>query len=515
VSNHETHAKVEELRSLLFDAEDSDVIATISPHVESCAICQDRLQALVSLGNDRDVAERGVSEWLTGYTERRETWPLESIVAGAETAPIAHAEEYLNPPLHPEMLGRLGRYEIEREIGSGGMGVVFKAHDAELNRPIAIKVLARHLSRSSAARKRFEREARAAAAVVHEHVVAIHNVESDGETPFLVMQYVAGESLQARVDRSGPLSVPEILRVGVQAASGLAAAHEQGIIHRDVKPVNILLEQGVERVLLTDFGLARTVDDASLTQTGVVAGTPHYMSPEQANGDDTDPRTDLFSLGAVLYFVATGHPPFRADRPMGVLHRICHDRQRPVWQVNSEIPDELSDLIDQLLEKRPTRRPASASQLRESLMRMLQQAQNRTPSWPTRLRRMWRKSARKIIATVGIITIATATSLFLYYRVNGSPDVVLPPDPNHPTASTSREIDIELLREIAPAERAQFHEHLKELDQRLQSLESPAASHFDSSPTAWKNDMQSIHQRLDRLQRNDFEPSTSSQGNEP
>src|ERR1700723_2147872 len=120
----------------------------------------------------------------------------------------------------------------------------------------------------------------------------------------------------------------------MQAAAGLSAAHAQGVIHRDVKPGNILLENGVERVLLTDFGLARAADDASLTHSGIVAGTPHYMSPEQASGEATDGRSDLFSLGAVLYFMATGHPPFRAEQAMAVLNRICHDRPRPVAQIN-------------------------------------------------------------------------------------------------------------------------------------------------------------------------------------
>ena len=223
----------------------------------------------------------------------------------------------------------------------------------------------------------FGRESRAAAAVVHEHVVSIHSVEADGETPFLVMQYVAGESLQSRVDRDGPLDAKKLLRIGIQAASGLAAAHEQGVVHRDVKPANILLEDGVERTLLTDFGLARTVDDASLTHTGIVAGTPHYMSPEQANGETTDHRTDLFSLGSVLYYMATGRPPFRADRAMGVLHRICHDRHRPAWQVNDDIPDELSDIIDRLLKKKPSRRFSNALEVKESLARLLANMQQR------------------------------------------------------------------------------------------------------------------------------------------
>src|SRR5262249_48641709 len=148
-------------------------------------------------------------------------------------------------------------------------------------------------------------EGRAAAAVSHEHIVAIHGVDEANGLPYLVMEYVSGISLQERLDRSGPLETKEILRIGMQVASGLAAAHAQGLIHRDIKPANILLENGFERVKITDFGLARAVDDASLTQSGVLAGTPMYMAPEQARGEALDHRADLFSLGSVLYALCT------------------------------------------------------------------------------------------------------------------------------------------------------------------------------------------------------------------
>src|SRR5262249_28357095 len=159
------------------------------------------------------------------------------------------------------------------------------------------------------ARRRFTREAQAAAAVTHEHVVTIHGVEEAHDPPYIVMQYVSGLSLQERLDRDGPLELKEILRIGSQAPRGLAAAHAQGVIHRDIKPANILLENGIERVKITDFGLARTLDDASLTQSGVIAGTPQYMAPEQANGEAIDHRADLFSLGSVVYALCTGRPP--------------------------------------------------------------------------------------------------------------------------------------------------------------------------------------------------------------
>ncbi|MCA9202861.1 MAG: serine/threonine protein kinase, partial [Planctomycetales bacterium] len=260
-------------------------------------------------------------------------------------------KQLLDPPSHPEMLGRLGRYEIERLVGSGGMGIVFRAHDTELNRPVAIKMLAPYLASSGSARKRFAREARSAAGIIDDHVVPIHNVESEADPPYLVMQYVAGGSLQEKLDRCGPLSVTEIVRIGLQAAKGLAAAHAQGLIHRDVKPSNILLDEGVERALLTDFGLARTEGDACLTRSGFQPGTPHYMSPEQVRGESIDGRSDLFGLGCVLYALCTGRPPFRAESGYAVLRRITDDTPRSIREINENIPEWLEQIVMKLLSK--------------------------------------------------------------------------------------------------------------------------------------------------------------------
>jgi serine/threonine protein kinase len=381
---------------LLSDDEASDKFHTAAAHLETCPECQSQLTSLAA----KDDWWSDAHALLSDDVEPRWEPDLSVVTTDSFDSPgfaesIARTlGDVLETPRHPEMVGRIGRYDIEHVIGHGGMGIVVKAHDSELNRPIAIKLLASHLAHVGAARERFAREGRAAAAVVHEHVVAIYNVESGGKAPYLVMQYVPGRSLQARVDEDGPLNTEEILRIGMQAASGLAAAHRQGLVHRDVKPSNILLEDTVERALLTDFGLARTFDDASLTHTGILAGTPHYMSPEQAAGEPVDQRSDLFSLGAVLYFMATGHPPFRAASAMAVLHRICHDTHRPVWQWNREIPDALCDAIDRLLEKKPGRRFSSAEEVQEHLATLLSRLQQhglgrrRFRRW--RGRRFWR-----------------------------------------------------------------------------------------------------------------------------
>ena len=198
----------------------------------------------------------------------------ESSAASDDSFATDFAVDFLEPTDDSAMLGQLGDYEILEVIGRGGMGIVLKGHQRELNRYVAVKVLAPHLALSAAARKRFAREAQATAAVVNPHVMAIHAVAANAKLPYLVMPFVACESLQQRLDRQGPLDVKDVLRIGLQAASGLAAAHAQGLVHRDVKPANILLETSVDRVMLTDFGLARAVDDATLTRTGIIAGTP-------------------------------------------------------------------------------------------------------------------------------------------------------------------------------------------------------------------------------------------------
>ncbi|MCA9062039.1 MAG: serine/threonine protein kinase [Planctomycetaceae bacterium] len=371
------HCTDHELRQLLQsdDAGTGSFDQSVGAHVELCADCQSRLSQLAADDDTWREARTLLSPVDDDSSDRlriemdhhsRRQW-FSKAVAWTE----AMARQVLAPASHPEMLGRIGRYDVERLIGSGGMGVVFKAFDTELNRPVAVKILAPYLAGSGAARKRFSREARAAAAVVHEHVVAIHNVESDGEAPFLVMQYVAGESLQQRLDREGPLELREILRIALQTASGLAAAHAQGLVHRDVKPSNILLEQGVERALLTDFGLARAGDDASLTHTGYHPGTPQYMSPEQARGDSVDARSDLFSLGSVLYIMCTGRLPFRADTSYGVLRRITDNEPRPIREINPDIPPWLERLVQRLQAKSAEQRFPSAAQVATLLQQCL------------------------------------------------------------------------------------------------------------------------------------------------
>ena len=288
--------------------------------------------------------------------------------------------EFLSPSDKPGCLGMIGHYEVVGLVGRGGFGLVLRAYDSRLNRIVAIKVLAPHLATNPVAVKRFLREAQAAAAVRHDHVVTIHAIEDGASPPFIVMEFVDGVSLKEKVDAEGVLTLAEILRVGQQIAVGLAAAHAKGLVHRDIKPANILLENGIERVKITDFGLARAADDISMTQTGLIAGTPQFMSPEQAQGQPIDSRSDLFSLGAVMYTLCTGSPPFEADSALATLRKVCDEPPRDITKTNAAIPVWLSKIVIRLLAKSPADRFESADEVGALFQQCLAHVQERADS---------------------------------------------------------------------------------------------------------------------------------------
>jgi serine/threonine protein kinase len=356
----------------------------LARHLETCESCRQRLASLAGEGAWLDplAARTGVLNNSAADAELRDVLqavhdssprPEEPLTA---PSPLPPELRFLTPSAIPGYVGRLGPYNIIELVGQGGMGIVLKAHDPSLDRIVAIKVLLPAWAAHAAARKRFVREARAAAAVSHEHVVTIHAVDEFGGMPYLVMQFVGGRSLEARIRDTGALKPEEVLRIGMQTASGLAAAHAQGLVHRDIKPANIMLENGVERVKITDFGLARAADDAAITSTGQVTGTPMYMAPEQARGERVDHRSDLFSLGAVLYAMCTAQPPFAAANPLTSLRKVCEDEPQPVNFVNQSMPTWLADIVKRLMEKDPAKRPQSASAVADELARHLARLQN-------------------------------------------------------------------------------------------------------------------------------------------
>ncbi|QDU23600.1 serine/threonine-protein kinase [Urbifossiella limnaea] len=270
---------------------------------------------------------------------------------------------FLVPTQRPDSLGRLGHYEVLQVLGKGGFGIVFRAFDDVLQRVVAVKVMAPQIAATSPARKRFLREARSSAAVRHENVVQVYKVVEQ-PLPYLVMEFIPGETLQDKLNRTGPLEVADIVRIGRQIAEGLAAAHATDLIHRDIKPGNVLIESGARKtVKITDFGLARAADDASISQSGLIAGTPMYMAPEQATGETLDQRADLFSLGSVLYQMASGRPPFRANSTVAVLKRVAEETPRSIREIIPETPQWLCDIITKLHAKNPDERFQSAREV--------------------------------------------------------------------------------------------------------------------------------------------------------
>jgi serine/threonine protein kinase len=276
--------------------------------------------------------------------------------------------EFLRPPEAPDEIGRLGGFRVLRRLGAGGMGIVFEAEDLALRRRVALKVMQPALAASPEHLQRFVGEARAAAALQHDHVVPIHLVGEDNGVAYIVMPLLCGETLEDRLLREGALPIAEVLRVGREAAEGLAAAHAAGQVHRDVKPANIWLEEGTGRVKLLDFGLARTVEgDAPVTREGALLGTPAYISPEQADGLTVTDRSDLFSLGCVLYRTATGEQPFRGATVTAVLRAVADHQPAPPQERNPDVPRLLSDLILRLLAKSPEDRPDGAEAVARAL----------------------------------------------------------------------------------------------------------------------------------------------------
>ncbi len=400
------------LKLLIDDHLSPDETVGLEQHLEQCPKCRESLDGLF----DSDHCLEGVRKFL-----REE--PAEVYESSQHAAESLH---FLAPSDWPDSLGRIGTYEVKGILGRGGMGIVLKAFDPALNRNVAVKILSASLATTGAARTRFLREARAAAAVVHEHVVGVFAVAEARGLPFLVMEYVSGRSLQDRLDRDGPLSVTEVLRIGMQTAAGLAAAHAQGLVHRDVKPANILLENSVERVRLTDFGLARAAADAGLSHSGVVAGTPYYMAPEQARGDSTDHRADLFSLGSTLYAICAGHPPFRAETPLAVLRRVCDDTPRPLREINPQVPSWLETLISRLMAKDPSERYQTADEAFELLKKCLAHVQQPLSSplpaglgegrASRALKRFWKPAA--VLAVASLVVAAVALNSF-WKRLGG------------------------------------------------------------------------------------------------
>ncbi len=268
------------------------------------------------------------------------------------------------------VIGRLGKFEILEKIGEGGSGVVYRARDTDLNRIVAIKFVPQTLTGDPQILERFTRESRAAAAVHHENIVTIYSVDQLERVPFLVQQFVEGKSLQQVLDEKTPISSRQVLEWIRQTASGLKAAHASGLVHRDIKPSNLLIEQATGTIKISDFGLAQLQSDSSLTKSGVLAATPQYMSPEQAQLGEVDARSDLFSLGTVLYACLCGQSPFKSESIYGVIKNVCDLPTPELAKSNETTHHEFQKLLERLHQKNPSQRFQSADELLSAIQRI-------------------------------------------------------------------------------------------------------------------------------------------------
>jgi hypothetical protein len=308
------------------------------------------------------------------------TDPMGSTPASDATRPGYHSNtrdvtadrfSFLLPPAREDEIGRLGSYRVLSLRGQGAMGFVFHAEDVALNRPVALKVMKPGLHHGVRGWERFLREARVMASIKHESLVTVFQVGQEKDVVYLAMELLEGRSLEDWLAGAGRPDVATVLRLGRELAGGLSAIHRRGLIHRDIKPANLWVEEPGGRLKILDFGLARFVnDDAALTQTGTVLGTPCYMAPEQARGEPVDARGDLFSFGVVLYTLCTGVCPFRAANTLAALSALALHNPEPVHRTNPDVPRPLSDLVSQLLAKEPQQRPASADEVLERLRRI-------------------------------------------------------------------------------------------------------------------------------------------------
>lgn len=344
----------------------------LTDHISQCEVCQQALDALPPVelvrqaqdSRDRtDIMPHALSQLLQQtLADVRESL--------TDTRPdVSHSSADILPWLETtddDSIGRAGPYRLTKLLGRGGMGVVFLGHDDELDRRVAVKMLSPGLMADTTSRERFLREARAVAAVSHPSIVAIHRVESGDKLPWFAMEYVPGKSLEEHLADGRRFSATQVIRIGYQVATALAAAHGASLIHRDIKPGNILIEDESGRVRLLDFGLARNTAGTGLTTSGTLLGTPSYMAPETIAEQPQDERTDLYALGAVLYHLLAGAPPFQADTVVGTIYAISRGDFPPLAD-RSTASAELLQTVERLLHSDPNSRFQTAGEVATTL----------------------------------------------------------------------------------------------------------------------------------------------------
>ncbi len=405
----------------------------LSRHLDDCENCQAAIEAMATSQFHSDqiagiLKRSGTVASPVSNTRGAQSGLLRSDEGAEGTYSPDHRHALflscLSPTDNPDSLGRIGTLEIRGVIGHGGAGIVYKAIDPALGRTVAVKLL-NPATASDEARARFSREARAMAAITHENVLPVHAVSQHHELPYLVTEYVPGGTLAQRLAVRGRLELIETVRVGLQIARGLAAAHRQGVVHRDVKPSNILLDPGIDRVRVADFGLARAVNEHTSTESGKLMGTPQFMSPEQVQGGAVSFSSDLFSLGCVLFQCCTGHPPFAGDSIYSIMQKITNEEAPSARQECADVPEWLDCLIRRLHSRRPNDRFENADAVAEILeaeLLFLQQAtlvpqpeRKWLPIKAARTTGIRKLSGKTVMTATGIVlTIGLIATQFIY-----------------------------------------------------------------------------------------------------
>ncbi|MEM7699594.1 MAG: serine/threonine-protein kinase, partial [Verrucomicrobiota bacterium] len=363
------------LRDLLSgEADGASFLDAIESHLGDCQLCQERLEEIAGTLDIPTAPEQSEefekeTQSIVASIRKKSDRPPEPLSTASVSEVDLSTRIFGESSADDASLGSIGRYRVDSLVGEGGMGLVYRGYDTELQRFVAIKVLSPTAAVSQEARDRFLREAQSAAAIVHEHVLPIHDLGtiSGSGLPYLILPFVEGDSLD-QIATATTLSIARIVEIIAAIASGLEAAHAEGLVHRDVKPANVLTESKTGRIFLADLGLARAVEArGDLTGTGMLLGTPQYMSPEQARGEPVDHRSDLFSLGAILYRLLSDEPPFKGESALSILREVTDHQPTPIRKLRSDTPEWLANLCHRLLHKNPDKRPQSAKHVLDAI----------------------------------------------------------------------------------------------------------------------------------------------------
>jgi serine/threonine-protein kinase len=351
-------------------------------NLRRCAPTDDVLELMyrVALAHERHRDYRSAADAFRGIQQRRAGYrdvdehlrALESSASGGGAGATGATAQTLVLPSGALQRPVLGRYEIERELGRGAMGVVYLGKDPKIGRQVAIKTLEYaqfEAGELAMFRERFTREAEAAGRLNHPGIVTVYDVGEEDDLAFIAMDYVPGQTLNAFVEEDHLLPAPIAIRLAAEVADALDYAHREQIVHRDIKPGNLIYNPEQDRVKVTDFGIARTAG-SSRTRTGALVGSPSYMAPEQLTGDTVDGRADIFSLGVTLYQLTTGQLPFEGENLAGLAYQITKVRHEDVRSVRPDLPPALSRVVNRALRKKPDSRFATAAEMAEALRRI-------------------------------------------------------------------------------------------------------------------------------------------------